>query len=161
MDKRTLDLIDGERKDQWRLSQVRRASQHYGRSWVVVFDDAAAAAARAPMGRTTARLLIWAMAALDPRDWRTLEQWGLAAMMGCDRTSVSRGLADLARRGIIVRQGRAARLSIWFAWRGTAAAYRKERAARRAEIEAADAWHAAHAAPPVAPLDPEFEKAAL
>ena len=150
LDARTISVIDGERVDEWRLAQVRRASEHYGRSWVVVFDDAAAAVARAPIGPTTARVLIWATAALDPRDWRAVQQADLAASIGVDRTSVSRALTDLVARGIIVRRGRALRLSIWWAWCGTARAYRAERTRRRGELEAAAAWHAAHHEQPAA-----------
>lgn len=147
MDQRTITLTDGERRDVWRIDHLRKASQHYGRTWLILFDDAAAAIASCRMSAPTARVLQWCMGALDAREWRTINQRKLAERLEVDRTAVSRALAELQRRGILLREGKAARLSIWVAWRGTAAAYRKERASRKAEIAAAAEWHRANSEP--------------
>ncbi|TPE59046.1 hypothetical protein FJQ54_14695 [Sandaracinobacter neustonicus] len=144
MDQRTITLQDGERRDVWRINHLRRASQHYGRTWLIVFDDAAEAVSRCRMSAPTARVLQWAIGHLDARQYRFVSAQAVGELLEIDRTAISRALVELERRGIIQRNAREARLSIWLCWRGTARAYRDERKLRGPEIAKAADWHAAN-----------------
>ena len=147
LNRKRIEIVDGDRLDAWRVDQVRRASTAYGRSWMVIFDDAAAAVGRAKMSPASTAVMWWAIGHLDPREWQLIDQSHLAAMLGYDRTAIGRALSDLTKRGILIREGRGYRTSIWLGWRGTAAAYQKERRKRGGEIVAARLWHAENAVP--------------
>lgn len=132
--RRRISIEEEERHDEWRIDHVKRASKSYGRSWMVVFDDAADLLSRVKLQPVSVRVLWWGIGHLDPREWRQIDQSELAWFIECDRTSVSRALTELCDRGIFQREGRGYRTSIWLGWRGTAQAYQAERRKRRAEI---------------------------
>lgn len=134
LQKRRLTITEGgEAVGTFAVAQLRRAGTAYGRSWALVFQDAAMAIAATEMPAAAHRLAWWALAALHPREWSRVNASDIAAAFGWHRTTASRALGDLVAAGIIERKAgddRAMRLALALAWQGTVGAYHKERRAR-------------------------------
>jgi len=155
LDRRRIELRTETGTDTWKIDRVRRASKQYGRFWALHFEDAARILALVPMKPSTS-LLLWHLAGtLDSVAWTRLIHADIAEAMAIDRTAITRALADLKERGIIMEHGKRAghwRMSLWLTWRGTAGDYQAQRRTRQSEIDNAEAWHTSRA---IANIDSE------
>lgn len=145
LQRRRITLTEGERLDEWRIDQVRKASAAYGRAWCIVFEDATRLIGRVRMTPAATMLLWWALAHLHPRSWTKVTHTDVAAALGLERSAVSKAVAELVERGVLMRGEQGYRLSLWLCWQGTAGAYQKEKRGRVAEIERAREWHTSRA----------------
>lgn len=104
-------------------------NHHFGRRFVVVFEDAHAIA-RTIRSHTALRLFTALPFMLSPTDFRRLDQKVLAAEFKTSQPVISRALSELVSLGILEREGRGPgvryRLSPRIAWRGTAGAYQQQ-----------------------------------
>jgi hypothetical protein len=139
---RRITLVDGDKADEWSLTEVRKASRAYGRSWSLIFLDAARALAAAPMSPSTNRILWWCIAYLHPKDWTLVRHERIAAELDLTRSMVTKALGELRDRGLIQFGDHSAmRLTLFVGWQGTAQAYQKQKRGRAKEIEAGRKWH--------------------
>lgn len=130
--RRKITIEDGERKDEWRLSHVKRASRAYGRSWNIVWHGAAERLAQEAMTPAASRLLWHVLARWHPTTWQRLTHREIAEAAGLDRSATTKALAELERLRCIERGALGYRLHIELAWQGTAQAYQAERRKRSA-----------------------------
>lgn len=143
----TLAESDGKAADEWRIDQVRQKSKAFGRSWGVIFHDAARAISRVKLSPSQSQVLWWCMAELHPHDPTLVLHEQIAEGTGLTRSAVTKALAHLRERGLIVDEGRSLlRLSPAWTWQGTAQAYQKQKRLSAVEFDQFREWHKRNAA---------------
>lgn len=144
LDTRRIEVHTETGVDTWKIDRVRRASKQYGRFWVIHFEDAARLLALVPMRAKTTLVLWHLIGTLHSTAWTRVIQSEVQEAIGVERSAVSKALAELRERHIIVEHGRRKghyRMSLWLMWQGSAGDYQKQRRTRNAEIEAGQQWH--------------------
>lgn len=119
----------------WHMVSEAETVKTYGRQFVVFFPETMMELAR---DRSTSSacfpVLTWAMQALSFERWMMLSQATVGEELGFGQSSIGRALSELEARGFLERRGSGPRqewrLTPKGAWKGTAAAYQKERRKR-------------------------------
>ena len=142
---------DGEK---FTVRETRHPSASYGQRFTTMFDAPLSSLADRIHSATALRVFLKLPALLDFETWRPLRQAALADELGTRQSAISRALAELARAGVLDRQGTGPlttwRLSMQWGWRGNVAAYQK--AKRNAAKIAKRLGDDVTAGPPIAGL---------
>lgn len=123
------------------MTEELKASGSFGRSFIVVFADAAmklATDASAP--GDASRVFLWALSGgLSHQQWRTISQVEVGKVLGVSNGTVSKCLAYLRDAGMIERVGAGPRqqwrLTEGGSWRGTTGQYHRRKRETFAVIE--------------------------
>jgi DNA-binding transcriptional ArsR family regulator len=103
--------------------------------WCVMSLPAMLTAALQLRSPITLRLLFLAPSRLDWREWRQLNQYEIASLLGTKQPSISRALKELLAAGLIERRGSGPRqewrLMPELGWRGNVASFAAEAERRK------------------------------